>query len=115
MNRSLTTEKLLLEASAMELYEDLVRQLNKDFIRSGVDQEFNIGIKPKSLARSLVAVLFELITGDFEAYLNLLYVIDLSEKSVKDLPEQRVDEVAHAIALLILQREWKKILFRNRH
>tara|TARA_R110002020_G_scaffold149855_6_gene326328 strand:- start:833 stop:1186 length:354 start_codon:yes stop_codon:yes gene_type:complete len=115
MDSSLTTEKLLIKASEMELYDNLVRQLNKDFIRAGIAQEFHIEIKPKSLIRSLVAALYELITVDFEAYLNLLYVIDVPEKSVKALPEQRVDELAQSIAELILKREWQKVLFRQRH
>lgn len=60
-----------------------------------------------------MATIYALIISDFERYLNLLYVIDIDENVVKAMPVQRVDELAHNISVLILQRELKKVTLKN--
>lgn len=115
MNTTLQAEKILDNAQNENLYQDIVLQINKDFSRAAIDENFNDTTTPKSLVRRLVALLFELITTNFESYLNLLYAIDVPERSVKELPEQEVDKIAQAVCVLILKREWQKVQFKNRN
>ncbi|MEH6405975.1 MAG: hypothetical protein V7767_01715 [Leeuwenhoekiella sp.] len=112
MNYSLEFQILLDNAIKEKLYKSLVKQINKDFSRAAVDENFSVDIQPQSLARSLVASLYELITRDFEIYLSFLYAVDVPESSIKALPEQHVDEMAQSVALLVLKREWQKVWYK---
>ena len=104
---------LLNQSIASGLYPTLVRQINKDFLRAGLDEEFTEDYSAASLSRNLTAVVYELIVSDFEAYLNLLYTIDIPENRIKSLPEQRVDELAVSVSGMILNRELQKVRFRE--
>ena len=110
MNTTLQAEKILDNAQAENLYQDLVLQINKDFSRAAIDENFNDSTTPKSVVRRLVALLFELITTNFESYLNLLYAIDVPERSVKELPEQEVDK---RFACLFLKENGKKYCLKT--
>lgn len=94
-------------------YTQLLHQLKKDITRAGLEQEFDLGDNPATLGRKLVAQLYALIISDFESYLNLLYLIDISEDRIKKLQVEHVHELAQAISFLILQRERQKIAFRS--
>ena len=115
MNTTLQAQKILDHAVAENLYNDVILQINKDFARAAVDEHFASETEPRSLVRRLVALLFELITTNFESYLNLLYTIDVPEQRIKQLPEQEIDKIAQAVAVLILKREWQKVQFKNRY
>ncbi len=108
-------QDLFNQMDSMGLYGKFLDQLNKDFLRAGLVQEFSQKILPLSLSRNLTACIYELIISDFEKYLNLLYAVDISEKEVKKLPIQRVDELAVSVSAMILKREWQKVLLRMNH
>lgn len=104
-----TLDEILLKADAEGKFKKLLKQLEKDIQRAGLDREFDLGQRPATVARNLIAQLFSLIVSDFERYLNLLYLIDISEKAIKALPAQHVDELAKAVSILIVRRELLKI------
>ncbi|MFD2827006.1 hypothetical protein ACFSYG_11000 [Leeuwenhoekiella polynyae] len=107
--------QILQKAEAAKLYKDLIIQLNKDFLRAGIADQFGEKLTPEALVRNLTATLYTTIVSDFEAYLNLLYVIDVSESKIKKLPQQEVHEFALAVSALILEREFVKVSFKNRN
>lgn len=106
---------ILKSAKQQSLYDSLIHQLNKDFVRAGIDSNFSTEDKHEALARNLVACIYEVIISDFEKYLNLLYAIDVSEARIKELPAQFVHELAEEVAILILEREFLKVSFKNKH
>lgn len=109
-----TPHDILLEARELEVYDKLLEQLRKDITRAGLQQEFDLGYRPMVVSRNLIAQIYALIITDFERYLNLLYIIDVSETTIKNLDVQQVDEMAQAISMLILRRELTKVSFKSR-
>lgn len=109
-----TTEALLSEAENEKLYHKLLAQLNKDFNLANEA----IDIPDHASAENLKAILHEkiyrLIQNKFAAYLNLLYIIDVSEDEVKKLDGSDISILSGQVSFLILKREWQKVWFKNR-
>lgn len=97
-----------------KLYNALVFQLNKDFERAGLEAEFDATFENQQLLRNLQAALYNVVVSDFESYLTLLYAIDVSEAKIKALPDCEVHQLAEFVSVLILEREFKKVQFKNR-
>ena len=110
-----TFESLIEEANQLDLYKKLVLQLNKDFLLANVDLDFHEEILPSSLKLLLHETVYKLIQEKFTEYLNLLYIIDVSEKQVKALDGEDTLKLSEDVAFLILKREWQKVWFRNKH
>ena len=108
-----TFEALIKEADNLGLYNQLVKQLNKDFILANIELEFNENILPKDLKLLLHDTIFTLIQDKFADYLNLLYIIDVSEKNVRALDGNDTNILSEQVAFLILLREWQKVWYRN--
>ena len=94
MNLPATFSDLILEANDLNLYKKLVKQLNKDFIFANVDLDLEDDIKPEDLKLILHETVYKLIQEKFADYLNLLYIIDVSEKQVKQLDGSDVIKLA---------------------
>ena len=107
--------ELLAFANRENLYQELILQLNKDLKLSNVEDEFETDVKPEKLIRQLHEIIFLLINEKFADYLNLLYIIDVSEKEIKQLDGSDVVRLSEQVVFLILKREWKKIWFRNKY
>jgi hypothetical protein len=110
-----TFEDLMQQASKEELYQRLILQLNKDFLYANIDLDFNVDVLPTSLKLILHETIYKLIQEKFADYLNLLYIIDVSEKKIKQLDGSDTLKLSEQVAFLILQREWQKVWFRNRY
>ena len=108
-------EELIAEVNQLDLYRKLVLQLNKDFLRANVDLSFHDEVLPSSLKLVLHETIYTLIQEKFADYLNLLYIIDVSEKQVKSLDGGDPLELAEAVSFLILKREWQKVWFRYKN
>lgn len=106
---------LLEEVSDNNLYQKLIHQLNKDFKLANIDEEYAISISPEKLKRDIYGLVFGLINEKFTAYLNLLYIIDVPEKKVKELDGSDVAILSEQVAFLILKREWQKVWFRSKY
>ncbi|WP_111308443.1 hypothetical protein [Confluentibacter sediminis] len=109
-----TFEDLVNEANQLNLYKNLVLQLNKDFKFANVDLDFHEDILPTSLKLMLHETIYKLIQEKFADYLNLLYIIDVPENKVKALNGDDTLKLSEEVSFLILKREWQKVWFRNK-
>ena len=115
MNSPSTFEDLIAEVNQLDLYKKLVLQLNKDFLLANVDLDFHEDVLPTSLKLLLHEAVYKLIQEKFAEYLNLLYIIDVSEKQVKALDGSDTFKLSEEVSFLILKREWQKVWFRNKY
>ncbi len=109
-----STDHLLSEAEKENLYLKLIEQLNKDFNFANEPVDFPLSTPPNELKIQLHEKVYRLIQYKFAEYLNLLYIIDVSEEEVKKLNGDDISELAGEVAFLILKREWQKVWFRNK-
>ncbi|SDR68242.1 hypothetical protein SAMN04515667_0269 [Formosa sp. Hel1_31_208] len=106
---------LIDEAESLQLYDKLIQQINKDFLLANIDLDFQEDILPSSLKYLLHEIIFNLIQQKFTDYLNLLYIIDVSELKVKQLDGSDMLKLSEDVTFLILQREWQKVWFKNHY
>lgn len=109
----LSSNLLFEEAQKESLYLKLIEQLNKDFNLANEGVDFPMSISSDELKIQLHEKIYRLIQYKFAEYLNLLYVIDVSEDEVKKLDGSDLVVLAEDVAFLILKREWQKVWFRN--
>ncbi len=109
------TDALLADATKENLYLKLIEQLNKDFNLANEAVDFPHSTTPEELKVQLHEKIYRLIQYRFAEYLNLLYIIDVSEDQVKQLDGSDLVELSKKVAFLILKREWQKVWFRNRY
>ena len=110
-----TIQELLSLASVEDLYQKLVIQLNKDLAYANTELSFELDIKPQKLKRDLHELVYTLVNERFADYLNLLYIIDVSEAKVKQLDGSDLVALSEQVTFLILKREWQKVWYRNRY
>jgi len=108
-------ENLIEEANQLDLYKKLILQINKDFLLANIDLDFHEDVLPSSLKLMLHETVYKLIQEKFTEYLNLLYIIDVSEKQVKALDGEDTLKLSEDVAFLILKREWQKVWFKNKY
>ncbi|ALJ05288.1 hypothetical protein APS56_09200 [Pseudalgibacter alginicilyticus] len=108
-------DALIEEAYKLDLYKKLILQLNKDFLLANVDLDFHEEILPSSLKLILHETVYKLIQEKFTEYLNLLYIIDVSEVQVKELHGNDILKLSEDVSFLILKREWQKVWFKNKY
>lgn len=108
-------KELIAQANNENLYNKLVKQLNKDFLLANIDLDFDEDILPTSLKFLLHETVFKLIQEKFAEYLNLLYIIDVPEHKIKQLDGSDVVSLSEQVTFLILLREWQKVWYRNRY
>jgi hypothetical protein len=106
---------LLQEAEKETLYVNLIAQMNKDFNLANEAVDFPLSLSPDELKIQLHEKIFRLIQYKFAEYLNLLYIIDVSEDEIKKLDGSDLVVLAEEVAFLILKREWQKVWFRNKY
>lgn len=108
-----TFEALIQESERLKLYGKLVEQLNKDFLLANIDLDFELDILPSSLRYVLHELIYNLIQEKFADYLNLLYIIDVSESKIKALDGSDTLQLSEQVTFLVLQREWQKIWYKQ--
>jgi hypothetical protein len=109
------TDLLLQEAEKETLYVNLIVQLNKDFNLANEAVDFPLSLTADELKIQLHEKVYRLIQYKFAEYLNLLYIIDVSEDEIKKLDGSDLVILAEQVAFLILKREWQKVWFRNKY
>lgn len=109
-----STDLLLSEAESESLYLKLIEQINKDFNLANEAIDFPASTKPIELKVQLHEKIYRLIQYKFAEYLNLLYIIDVSEDQIKKLDGSDLVELSEQVSFLILKREWQKVWFRNK-
>lgn len=110
----ISTENLLAEAENENLYIKLIEQLNKDFNLANEAIDIPEHTSAESLKSILHEKVYRLIQNKFTEYLNLLYIIDVSESEIKKLDGSDISILSGQVAFLILKREWQKVWFRNK-
>jgi hypothetical protein len=110
-----STDLLLSEAEKEALYLKLIEQLNKDFNLANEAIDFPLSTSPNELKIQLHEKIYRLIQYKFAEYLNLLYIIDVSETEIKKLDGSDLVMLSEQVAFLILKREWQKVWFRNKY
>jgi len=108
-------EDLISEATTLDLYKKLILQLNKDLLYANVDLEFDEETLPTSLKLVLHETVFHLIQNKFSDYLNLLYIIDVSELKIRALDGNDTLKFSEDVTFLILQREWQKVWYKAKY
>lgn len=106
-------EDLIVEAETLNLYKQLIIQLNKDFLLANIDLELNEETLPTSLKLVLKDTIFSLITHKFSDYLNLLYQVDVPENKIRALDGEDTVRLSENVTFLILQREWQKVWWKT--
>ena len=109
------TDLLLSEAEEENLYLKLIEQINKDFNLANEAIDFPLSTSPDDLKVQLHEKIYRLIQYKFAEYLNLLYIIDVSEEKIKELDGSDLVVLAEQVVFLILKREWQKVWFRNKY
>lgn len=109
------TDLLLSEAQKESLYVKLIEQINKDFTLANESLDYPVSTSPIDLKIKLHEKIYHLIQHKFAEYLNLLYIIDVSEEQIKKLDGSDIAELAEQVSFLVLKREWQKVWFRNRY
>ena len=110
----INTDNLLSEAEKENLYLKLIEQINKDFNLANEPIDFPMSTLPEEMKIQLHEKIFRLIQYKFAEYLNLLYIIDVSENEIKKLDGSDLVNLSEDVAFLILKREWQKVWFRNK-
>lgn len=110
-----TFDNLVEEAHQLNLYTKLIQQLNKDFLLANINLDFHEDIQPTSLKLLLHETVYKLIQEKFAEYLNLLYIVDVSEDQVKALNGDDTLQLSEAVSFLILKREWQKVWFKSHY
>lgn len=108
------TDLLLIEAQGESLYLKLIEQINKDFNLANEGIDFPMSISPNELKIQMHEKIYRLIQYKFAEYLNLLYIIDVSEEEIKRLDGSDLVALAEQVSFLVLKREWQKVWFRNK-
>ncbi len=109
-----TADLLLTEASQENLYQKLIDQINKDFNLANESIDIPEKISPENLKELLHEKIYRLIQYKFAEYLNLLYIIDVSESEIKKLDGSDIASLSGEVSFLILKREWQKVWFRSK-
>ena len=97
-----------------KLYTQLIQQLNKDFLLTNLNTKFEPNCTPANLKKSLHDVLLQLITNQYDDYLNLMYRIDIAERELLKIKNDNLTEIVEQLIFVILKREYQKVWFKNR-
>ncbi|NHN26973.1 hypothetical protein FIA58_014915 [Flavobacterium jejuense] len=107
-------DDLINQSEENHLYFKLIEQTNKDFALANEPVDIPLDIFPFQFKELVHEKIYKLIQYKFAEYLNLLYIIDVSESEIMKLDGSDLVELAEQVTFLILKREWQKVWFRNR-
>ncbi|MCR9265212.1 MAG: hypothetical protein NXH86_13735 [Flavobacteriaceae bacterium] len=107
--------ELLEVAQKEQLYQNLLVQLEKDFGLANVPFKLHKDILPSELKSLLHEKIYVLMVEKFQEYLNLLYVVDIPEEQVRNMPLSDVVDLSAEVSFLLLKREWQKVWYRHKY
>ncbi|MDF0707564.1 hypothetical protein [Flagellimonas okinawensis] len=110
-----TSSELLEVVQKEQLYQKLLLQLKKDFDLANVPINIPMDISPEELKSTIHEKIYFLIVEKFPEYLNLLYVVDISEKEVKKIAPSDVVDISAEVSFLLLKREWQKVWYKAKY
>lgn len=104
---------VLLKARETGLYEKLVAQLQKDFALANIQWVISGTSTNAELCSAVKEKIYRLMMEDFNAYLNVMYVVDIPESSFKKIAATDVVAVAGEVAFMVLSRELQKVTLKQ--
>jgi hypothetical protein len=106
-------EKFISYLTSSEIYNELLKQINKDLERAGVD--FTINSETQYSFEELVDLVFlqlkKAILHTSLSLANLLYIIDVDEKFTKESSSNSTDPLLF-LSEIIVKRELQKVILR---
>ena len=81
---------------------------------AGIQFDFDLELTPEQLVGALRVTIQDLMNNRFDDFLNLLYVVDISEMKIKNLEGKQAESMADEISYLLLKRLWKKVWFKQK-
>lgn len=106
--------ELLNIVESENLFQNLILQLNKDFQLSNLSESFELSITLIQLKEQLNKIIVNLLTNNYDDYLNFLYRVDVPEKELLTIKSNNLEATINQITFLILKREYQKVWFKNR-
>ncbi|WP_136467555.1 hypothetical protein [Flagellimonas onchidii] len=107
--------EVLQSAQKEHLYTNLLQQIRKDFSLANIDVKLEGDMEPLQLHDVLREKIYFLLLERFQQYLNLLYVVDISEKEIKKMGPLDAADASAQICFLILKREWQKVWLKHKY
>lgn len=95
-----------------DLFEKLVRQIEKDFTMTGINYNFE-NLDAHTLVVCLHDVVEHLLSREYSTLLSLLYRIDIPQSVAGENIEGY--SVEESIVIQILKREWQKIVLKQKY
>jgi hypothetical protein len=114
-SQPINIDSLISQAEEEHLYFKLIEQTNKDFALANEAIDIPASLLPFEFKNLVHEKVLKLIQFKFAEYLNLLYIIDVSETEIKKLDGSDLIQLAEQVTFLILKREWQKVWFRNKY
>lgn len=111
----LNSASLLANSEENNLYVQIVAQLEKDFALANNALELPFKVSPKNLKTILHQKVYHLMMERFTEYLNLLYIIDVPEKMIKEIKATDIVEISNEVSFLILKREFQKVWYKQKY
>jgi hypothetical protein len=106
--------QLFLKPESQGLEQQLIRQLNKDLSMCGVNALIDEEFSPGEVVRRLKEILHGLVRDDFQAFLNLLYRVDVPQSKMSRSEDSSFSDYIERSTYELLKREWQKVWIRNR-
>jgi len=97
----------------IDIYKNLIKQLNKDLILGGIDLKINESISPNELVSTLAGLIKNLIQNEYQTFSQFLYTLDISENKIQSLTETNLDKLTPQVVKLILERLLQKVIFKK--
>lgn len=95
--------------------EELIRKVEKELLQAGLPMH-NESTNYDKLKGSLAQYINYLIESDFNAFIQLLYSLDIEEDKVRNqLQFNTVEAPGELIASLIIERQLQKLKYRNQY
>jgi hypothetical protein len=104
-------------SKSLDLLQQVVAQLTKDFQLSGFDVEFS-GDETNAyqeLTRQIEPLIANMLEFQNERFWTLLYSIDINEKQVREALFGENPNSVQLLTDLILKRELQKVVIRNHY
>lgn len=116
MDKPIENSKELLHLSEKELlFGQLVAQLLKDFGRAGAILHISQEMGPEDVKQEVQKSMVQLYRHNYDAYLNVLYAIDVPERELAQVPTDQEGLMFEAITFLVLKREFQKVRLKSRY
>jgi len=110
---------ILNNAKERNLLTALLLQLRKDYHRINLTfplAEAEVSeLTSAGIIQRLRENLYYLLMEHFDAYLNLMYTVDVPEREFEHIEPTDAVEVAGQVCYLVLRREWEKVELRTRY